>query len=142
MLDFNSPMAKHILHASRLMDAALKCGQRMSVSPSVVRAELLQEAKLIFAEMRELAKAHFKKENPFIAATIDEYEAALQELAGLGGGQITEDRRNGEGNCAVCDTPLTHMRQYGIVLCRTCDARFMKAQEKLDRDDGFGTWII
>lgn len=142
MLDLDHPMAKPIFHASRLMDRAMGCGQRMSVSPSADRQTLLQDCGPVFAEMRTLAADHFPDQRPFLLTAIDEFEAALRALAGLGEGRITEDRRDGDGTCPVCGTGITHVRPYRIVLCRECTRPFMRAYEKLDSDEGFGTEAI
>jgi hypothetical protein len=151
MLDLSHPMTDHVFRASGLMDGVMARGQRMSVSPSAVRAELLAECLPLFAEMRELARARFGKRVAFILATVDEYEAAIRVLAGLGGGQITEDRRDGEGGCPACGTPITKFRplpdskgfeNYWIILCGACDKPFMEAYSKLDSFEGFGTMAI
>ena len=46
-------------------------------------------------------------------------------MAGLSGGQVTEDRR-----------------EYSLTLCPKCDDLFMPALEKLCGFDGFGTDAI
>ncbi len=120
MLDLDHPMADHIFHAARLMDRAMGCGQRMSVSPSADRQTLFLDCGSVFAEMRTLAADHFPDERPFLLAAINEFEAALRDLAGLREGRITEDRRDGRGTCPVCGTGITHVRPYRIVLCREC----------------------
>jgi hypothetical protein len=55
------PMTQYIFQASGLMDGVMVRGQKMSVSPSVVRTELLAECLPLFAEMRELARTQFSK---------------------------------------------------------------------------------
>jgi hypothetical protein len=150
MLDLDHPMTKHVFRAAGLMDGVMRRGQEMSVSPSAVRAELLAECLPLFAEMRELARARFAENAPFILAAVDEYEAAIRALAGLGGGRITEDRRDGEGECPACGAPISKYRplpnckgfeDYWKILCRECDKPFMAAHGKLDFG-GFGTWAI
>lgn len=142
MLNLDHPMTQHVFRASGLMDGVMVRGQRMSVSPSTVRAELLAECLPLFVEMRELARTHFIKDSAYIVAALNEYEAAIRALAGLGGGRITEDRRDGSGSCPVCGTAITHYPEYKIVLCGECDKPFMAAHDKLDSSEGFGTWAI
>ncbi|WP_020467924.1 hypothetical protein [Zavarzinella formosa] len=142
MLRLDHPMTPHIFRASGLMDGVMVRGQNMSVSPSAVRAELLAECLPLFTEMREVAWMWFADEVPFILAAVDEYEAAIRALAGLHGGQITEDRRDGKGACPVCGTPITYYRKWKIVLCGECDKPFMAAHSKLDSSEGFSTWLI
>lgn len=142
MLNLDHPMTEHVFRASGLMDAVMVRGQRMSVSPSKVRAELLAECLPLFAEMRALARSHFGNRASYITAAVVEYEAAIRTLAGLGGGQITEDRRDGSGTCPVCGTAVTHDPAHRIVLCGECDTPFMAAYDKLDSSAGFGTWTI
>ncbi|APR75886.1 Hypothetical protein A7982_01233 [Minicystis rosea] len=97
------------------------------MSPSAVRAELLAECLPLFAEMRELARAHFGEQAAFILSAVDEYETASRALAGLGDGRITEDRRDGEGACPACDTPITKFHSdYWLPLCGECDKAFME----------------
>ena len=142
MLDLNHPMTKHIFRASGLLDGLLMAGQRMSVSPSPDRAELLGKCLPRLDELRELARAEFPSRAAFIAVAIDEFETGLRTLAQLGGGQIAEDRRDGSGDCPVCGTAVTHYPEYGLVLCGTCDESFMPAHQRLCGFDGFGTEAI
>lgn len=151
MLDLDDPMTPHVFRASNLMDGVMGRGQKMSVSPSAVRAELLAECLPLFAEMRELAGVRFGEWAPFILAAVDEYEAAIRALAGLGGGQITEDRRDGQGRCPACGTPITRFQplpgckgfeDHWIILCGECDKPFMEAHAKLGSSEGFGTFAI
>jgi hypothetical protein len=142
MLDLSYPITQYRFQASGLMDGVMARGQRMSVSPSVVRAELLTECRPLFAAMRELARSQFSKQATFIIAAVDEYEAAILDLAALGGGCITVDRRDGTGSCPVCGTAITHYPKHRIVLCGECDKPFMAAYGKLDSSAGFGTWVI
>lgn len=151
MLNLNHPLTRYVFRASALMDGVKSHGQTMSVSPSAVRAELLAECLPLFDEMRTLARAQFRKQAPFILAAIDEYEATIRALADLGEGRITEDRRDGEGGCPACGTPITKFRplpdsegfeDYWKILCRECDQPFMMAHEKLASSEGFGTWLI
>jgi len=142
MLDHRSPQAQYIRQASALCDAVMKRGQRMSVAPSNVRAELLAQCLPFFTELRELARVRFAKRTSFILVAIDEYESAIKTLAGLNDGKITEDHRDGTGSCPVCGTPITHMPEYQLVLCGMCDKPYMAAYIKLDSSEGFGTWAI
>jgi hypothetical protein len=141
MLDLNHPMSKHILHASALLDGLLVRGQQMSVSPSVVRRELLSKCLPLLEELRDLNATRFAK-SAYIVAGIDEFESGLRTLAELAGGQITEDHRDGSGNCPVCGTAIIHYPSDGIVVCGKCDELFMPAKEKLCGFEGFGTEAI
>jgi hypothetical protein len=114
----------------------------MSVSPSPDRADLLGKCLPRLDELRELARAQFPSRVTFIAVAVDELEAGLRTLAGLGDGQIAEDRRDGLGDCPVCGTAITHYPKYGLVLCGKCDELFMPAHQKLCGFDGFGTDFI
>jgi len=140
MLDLSHPMTKHIFQAAALMDGVMARGQRMSVSPSTVRGELLAECTPLFTEMRELASDKFGKRAEFILVAVDEYESAIRELAALGGGRITEDRRDGQGCCPACGTPIKNSPP--LILCGTCNNHFMAAYEKLNAEEGFGTLDI
>ena len=77
-----------------------------------------------------------------IAVAIDEFEHGLHTLAGLGGGQITEDHRDGSGACPVCDTAITHYPKDKMVLCRQCVELFMPAKKKLCGFSAFNTDAI
>lgn len=151
MLNLDHPMTQYVIHASRLMDGVMDRGQKMSVSPSSVRAELLAECLSLFAELRELARSRFPKQASYILAAVDEYEAAIRALAGAGGGQIAEDGRDGEGGCPACGNAMTKFRplpdckgfeDHWIILCGECSKRFMDAHGKLDSSEGFGTLAI
>ena len=142
MLRLDHPMTEHIFHASGILDGLLSAGQRMSVSPSPVRAELLGKCLPRLDELRDLARTRFDWRAAFLASAVDELEAGLRTLAGLGDGQITEDRRDGSGDCPVCGTAITHYPKYGLVLCGKCDELFMPAHHKLCGFDGFGTDAI
>jgi hypothetical protein len=151
MLNLSHPMSKQILRASGLMDGVMVRGQTMSVSPSCVRAELLAECLPLFAEMRELARAQFGRRAAYILVAVDQYEAAIRNLAGLCAGCIADDRRSGDDGCPACGTPITKFRpiphiigyeDHWIILCGECDKPFMEAHGKLDSSEGFGTWAI
>jgi hypothetical protein len=97
------------------------------------------------------ARPHSVQQAAFILAAVDEYEAAISALAGLGGGRIDEDRRDGKGGCPACGTAITKFRpipdckgfeDHWIIVCGECDKPFMKAHDKLDFSEGFGTWAI
>ena len=142
MLRLDHPMTEHIFRASGLLDGLMSAGQRMSVSPSPVRAELFGKCLVRLDELRELARTRFQERAAFLVDAVDEFEAGLRTLAGLGGGRITEDRRNGSGDCPVCGTAITHYAEYNLVLCGKCDELFMPAHQKLCGFDGFGTDAI
>jgi hypothetical protein len=148
MLDLDHPLAPHIFRASRLLDGVLVRGQQMSVSPSAVRAELLAECLPLFAEMRELARAQFGDRAQFILQAVEEHEAGLRRLAELGDGRITEDRRDGEGDCPACRTPIMKFDAYAglrghephfVIFCPKCDDVYTDARDKLRSFEGFGT---
>jgi hypothetical protein len=151
MLDLSHPISEHVLRASGLMDAVMGRGHEMSVSPSAVRTGLLAECLPLFVKIRQLARAQFSERAAFIVAAVDEYEAAMRALADMGDGRITEDRRDGEGSCPVCGTPITKFQplagckgfdDYWKVLCTECDKPLMVAHSKLDSWEGFSTWAI
>ena len=139
MINLDHPMTQHVFRASGLMDEVMIRGQRMSVAPSTVRAELLAECLPKFAQMRELAITQFSMRAEFIAAAVDDDEAAIRTLADLGGGRIAEDCLDGTGSCSVCGTAIAHYPEHRIVLCPECDKPFMRAYDKLDSSEGFGT---
>lgn len=150
MLDLDHPMTPHVFRASRLVDGVMVRGQRMSVAPSAVRAEILAECLPLFEEMRQLATAHFTDRAQFILQAVAEYEVGIRALAALGDGRITEDRRDGEGNCPYCGTPITKFDAYAgrsrpphfVILCPKCDELFMPALMRLRDFEGFGTEAI
>lgn len=142
MLDLSHPMTKHVFRASHLMADVMKRGQRMSVAPSKLRLQLLSECESRFEEMRQLAHAHFSGQSEFICKAIEELQSAIRELAHLKNGEIAEDRQDGRGKCAACGTAITSIPKYQIVLCRECVKPFMSAYQKLDSEEGFGTWAI
>lgn len=151
MLNLSHPLTPHIFRASGLIDGVMIRGQVMSVSPSTVRIELLAECLPLFAEMRTLARAQFGSRTAFILQAVDEYEAGVRQLAALGGGGITEDRRDGEGGCPHCRTPimkfdpLPGMKDPSIrviILCAKCTELYDGPKEKLESSEGFGTWAI
>ena len=102
MLDLDHPMTEHVFTASGLIDGVMQFGQVVTVAPSTVRAELLAQCLPLFTEMRHLARTYFAESGWFILGAISEYEAGICKLATLGNCGITEDRRNGEGNCPYC----------------------------------------
>ena len=140
--DLDDPMTGHTFRASGLMDQVMFRGQRMSVAPSDTRATLLAECLSRFAELRDLARGPFADRASFLLAAIDEYEAAIRTLAGLGGGLITCDRRTSDGPCPACGSAITRDPERGVALCGECDKPFMAAYRKLDSSAGFGTMFI
>jgi hypothetical protein len=123
----------------------------MSVSPSTIREELLAECLPIFAEMQTLAVNQFPDRAQFLLQAIEEYKAGIERLAALGEGRITEDRRDGEGNCPYCATPITKFDAYAgshtlpphyVILCSKCHELFMPPHDKLSGFEGFGTEAI
>lgn len=151
MLDLSHPLTQHIFRASGLIDGVMVRGQQMSVAPSAVRATLLAECAPLFAEMRELAVAHFSNRVQFLIQAIEEYEHGIRELAALGDGLITEDRRDGEGNCPYCKAPIMkfdafvgnpRLGPHYIILCNHCDDLYTPALDKLRGWEGFGTEAI
>lgn len=147
MLDLNHPITPYKFQAAGLMDGVGVRARKMSVSTSAVRTELLAECLLLFAEMRELARARFSKRAGFIVAAVHELEAAIRVLAGLGGGQITVDRRDGEGACPACGAAITKFRpipdeDHWVILCSACTEPLSAALKKLDSSEGFGACFI
>jgi hypothetical protein len=151
MLNLDHPLTQHIFRASGLIDGIMVRGQRMSVSPSAVRAELLAECLPLFAEMRELAVAQFSNRAQFLLQAVEEYELGIRQLAALGDGRLTEDRRDGEGNCPYCDNPIMKFDAYAgmnslpphyVILCNTCTNLYSDPLDKLRGFDGFGTEAI
>lgn len=147
MLDLNHPQTQYIFEASAIEDALKTRALQMSVLPSAKRLPLLEQCHYGLDELRRLNRDHFEN-SAFIAQTLDEAEAALNGIAQAGEGKIIEDHSNGEGNCAVCGTPITKFwpgvgpRTYFIILCHPCNKPFMKAKEKLESPEGFGTCFI
>ena len=148
MLDLSHPMTEHVFRASRLMDAVMVRGRKMSVSPSAIRAQLLAECLPLLDEMRDVARTRFAQRGAFILATVNEYEAAIRTLAELGGDRSSEDL---DCECPACRTPITRFRLnpdstqcegHWIIHCQECSKPFMVAHEKLDSSEGFGTWVI
>ncbi len=146
VLDINHPMTTHVFRASHLVGGVTTLAYQMTVASSPIRRQLLQECLPIFDEVRALNQAHFGGSR-FIARAIDEYETNVKLVASLGGGQIVEDRRDGEGDCPHCGTkitkiPLTRDRKAFVILCGECARLFRPALEKLDSPQGFGTCFI
>lgn len=151
MIDLSHPMAKHVMHASGLLDGVLVRGQKMSVSPSSARTELLTSCLSLFDEMRQLAVSRFTDRAGFILAAANEYESAARTLAMAGGGRIADDRRDGQGLCPVCDGGITRFRpmpnvkgyeDYWLVYCKGCHAPLSAAHASLCSTAGFCTWPI
>ncbi len=150
MLDLNHPMTTHIFRASGLIEGVMVAAQTMTVAPSVVRDDLLAKCLPRFGEMRDLNREHFGN-STYIASAIDEYEAGIRQLAGLGDGQIVEDRRDGEGDCPFCRTTITKFNPMPgrkgyedrfVIVCGQCDDLYMPALSRLRSTEGFGTdWI-
>lgn len=113
MLDLDHPMTEHIFAASRAADRVLERAKCMTLAPSSRRLELLESCRADLAQMRQLNSAHFEA-SPFIFGAIDELEAALQELANLKDGLITEDKSSGTGDCPACGTPITNFKTNGL----------------------------
>jgi hypothetical protein len=149
MLDMNNPMSEHIRTASNLIDAVMARGHEMTVSPSSVRMKLLAECLPLFREMRELNAKHFDQSS-YIAQTIDEYERAIRTVAELGNGELMEDRRDGEGNCPYCGTPITKYKalpddptlDFYMIYCAPCTNFYLPAKVKLESLKGFGAEMI
>lgn len=141
MLDPTHPRTKHICRASSIIDSIMARGQQMTVSPSSIRATLLEECLPLFAQLRELNRIHFG-DAVFIAQAINAYETGIRNVASLGNGLITEDRRDGNGDCPYCGTPIAKHPNYSLILCIKCDELFMVAKEELSSSEGFGTVAI
>ena len=88
-------------------------------------------------------------------------------LAELGESRILESHKDGQGNCPACQNPITSLdikarrvlpsriensnlkylwavesESTFIYLCKKCTQPTSEIEEKLDFDDGFGTWAI
>jgi hypothetical protein len=148
MLDLDHPMTEHIFAASGMEDLLMIRAQRMTVLPSKERLLLLADCIPVLDELRRLNDEHFEA-SLFISRAIDEAQAALEQIAHLNGGNITEDKTDGEGNCVACSTPITKWETFPgksynrhIILCQHCNEPFMKAKAKLESSKGFGTCFI
>jgi hypothetical protein len=140
MLDDESPMAKHILRSAVLESRILNLSKRMTLVPSEERLRLLAECRSAFAEMRSHAAAHYENYET-IHVVVAELEVETERLAMLGNCMVTEDRTSGEGFCAVCNTPITNMREFqDMVYCGTCLDIVMPALGKLGKETW--TWVI
>jgi hypothetical protein len=146
MIDSNHPQSQHIFAAGRMEDFLLGSAQRMTLLPSSERVLLLAECLLVVDKMRLLNKEHFQS-SQFIFDALNEAQVALQTIANLGEGKITEDKTNGTGKCAACRTPITKHETYPtsgrfLILCELCTEPFLKAKEKLESPNGFQTCFI
>ena len=146
MLDLDHPMTKHIFAASGMGDFLLVSAQRMTLLPSKQRVLLLGDCLVVLDKMRRLNEEHFEA-SQFISDAVNEAQKALEKIAHLNDGNVVEDKTDGEGNCAVCGSPITKFEvrpksgRY-IIVCGQCDEPFMKAKEKLDSSEAFGTCFI
>jgi hypothetical protein len=148
MLDLSHPLAQHIFAASGMEDLLMLNAQRMTLLPSDERVLLLAECIPILDGLRRLNDEHFEA-SLFISRAIDEAQAALEQIAHANGGNIVENRTDGEGQCAACGAPLINHnifpgKPYGqhIILCQRCNEPFMTAKAKLGSSEGFGTCFI
>lgn len=146
MLDLRHPLTKHIFRASGLIGRIMECGQKISVSPTPKRIELLHECRPLFDELRNLAFEKFPSNKLSLLEAISEYESAITALASI---QTNEDRGSGVGECGVCRTPLMRFQpikgikeyeDHWIICCHTCAEAYMRAKVELSR--GFGTDFI
>jgi hypothetical protein len=147
MLDSSHSNAEYVYKAAALIDGVMRTAQQMTVSPSAVRVELLSRCLPMLQELRIVNSEYFGKER-CIAEAIDEYEVGVREVAALGQGKITEDRRSGDGHCPYCGgrivkyAPLPEVDDHFIIYCDSCSKLFMPAKEKLASFEGFGTDFI
>ncbi len=150
MLDLNHPQSEHIFKASALLDALLKCSQRMSVAPSGVRAELLTHASSRIDELRALGAERFPKSTA-IQPALDQLATVFVDLAGKGGGELTGDATEGDGPCPACGGDVMKFDAMAIIrgqspqwiiLCRTCTEPFSEPFRKLESGDSFCTMFI
>jgi hypothetical protein len=135
LLNVNHPLFEIKMEAAGLLDQLLAKSQKMTVSSSNVRLELLDQCAPLFERLRELNVQHFGR-SAFIILAIDEYELGLRELANLGDGQIAENRY-GESKCPYCGNEIINVPDYCIVVCGQCDKFFMGAKDKLSSLAGF-----
>ena len=145
MLDLNHPQSEHIFTASGLEDGVLVRAKSMTLSPSSRRLELLAECEPLLADLHTLNRDHFGASD-FIATTIDDLRRRLHELATLRDGCITEDRSNGEGECAACSSKLVNFIPVPSlprsIYCGRCLDIIMPALLRLRSFEGFGTDAI
>ena len=150
MLDLNHPQSEHIFKASGLLDALLKCSQRMSVAPSAVRAELLTHASSRIEELRALGAERFATSTT-IAPSLDQLSNVFVDLAGKGDGELTADATDGDGPCPACDGDVMKFDAMAtirgqspqlIILCRKCTEPFSEPFRKLESGDSFCTMFI
>jgi hypothetical protein len=143
MLDHDHPQTPYIFQASGLIDGVMLCAQRMTVSPSAVRAELLAECLPLFEEMRELALAQFADRAAFILEAVAQYEVGVRAVAALGGGHVTKEACDDAKDCPVCGAALMRIGDDRRALCGECGKLYMTAKLKLANGRrGFGTDAI
>ncbi|MES2463401.1 MAG: hypothetical protein V4671_22740 [Armatimonadota bacterium] len=146
MLDLNHPLTDPIFAAGGMEDVLLVNAQWMTLLPSDMRLLVLGDCLVVLDKLRLLNQEHFQA-SYFLFEAIDEMQAALESIAHLKGGAILVDKTDGEGNCAICETPIFKFGPIPntdrvIVVCDKCIAPFMSALKKLESPKGFGTCFI
>lgn len=150
MLDLNHPSSEYLLRASRLIDAIMLSGQKMTVSTSAERSQLLKASQPKFQELRALNSNHFGNSS-FIAQAIDEYESGIRAVSALTVGEKAVTGVQPRMRCPHCDTPTlelsVHVANAANLaipdrVCAKCDILFMPAKTKLESLEGFGTCAI
>lgn len=143
MLNMAHPLARHIMRASGLIDRIMGCWQKMSVSPTKKRIDLLHECLPLFDELRNLASQEFASDKLRLFAAISEYKSAIADLASV---QTDSDRSCGVGECGVCGTPLMRFqplknfkeyKDHWTICCIPCTDACRRAKTKLS--SGFCT---
>ncbi|MEO7719289.1 MAG: hypothetical protein ABIY70_24070 [Capsulimonas sp.] len=146
MLNLDHPMAKHIFAAAQMEDFLLVSAQRMTLVPSTERLAILVDCHQALDEMRRLNHEQFSA-SQFISDAIADAQESLEQIANLGGGNITENKVDGEGDCASCGSAITKFETYPqsdryVIVCHQCVRPFMQAKSKLQSSQGFRTCFI
>jgi hypothetical protein len=137
--DLDDPMSKAILAAARHDDAILHIAKRMTLVPTEARAKLLERCQEHLSALRTLNDEHFRA-STFIASSIDALERGLASIAVL---KSLEDHSDGSGNCPVCGTRITHLKDYtDMIYCGKCLDHISEPRQNFDSLEGFGLCCI
>src|SRR5688572_26364071 len=115
MLDLRNPQSQWIFAASRHDSAILALSKLMTLIPTLQRAQILVRIAYPIARLRKLNHEHFGA-SPFIETAISDLETGCRAIAEF---QSSESRLDGQGNCPVCSSPITHMphEDYDMTYC-------------------------
>ena len=147
MLKRDDPQYANTRKVAGIVDVIMGTAHDMTLAPSSVRREMLADLEPFFQELRELNREKFN-DYEFTRTAIEEFEAGVRKLAALGDGRITEDRRDGEGDCPYCGVKITKIRLLGygtsgeghfLELCGSCNQLYMEAKSRMMGLMGFGT---